>query len=158
MRRDEQFPEHGCKFALWNGVSDRPTQATIMINCGVTVPYDKSFVSLDLPQPVGAPELYELDTMRAFVETAVSTWEMAWCSVGPYGIRDASERVVFASWIAYLDNGLIVRLGDLPSRVSVLDVGRGRLFVMAPTPAELSVDAVRSVARAVEVDPDWRLS
>src|SRR5262249_2604494 len=30
MRRDEAFPEHGCRFSLWNG-ADQPTQATIMI-------------------------------------------------------------------------------------------------------------------------------
>jgi hypothetical protein len=132
-----------------------------MINCGVTAPYVQSFVSLELPQPAGAPELYELDTMRTFVETAVSTWELAWCSVRPYGIWKASGREgsigVFASWLAYLDNSLITRVGELPGGVSRLDAGRGTLFVMASTPAELTLDGVHSVARAVDLDPDWQL-
>jgi hypothetical protein len=132
-----------------------------MINCDVTVPYLKSFVSLDLPQPAGAPELYELDAMRAFVEQAVSVWEMAWCSVGPYGIREASGRegthAVFASWLVHLDNSLIIRVDDLPSQVSTVDAGNGTLFVMAPTPADLTLDVVHAVAGAVELDPDWEL-
>lgn len=162
MRRDEQFPEHGYKLTLWNGAPDRPTQATIMVNCGVTAPYVQSFVSLELPRPVGAPELYAVDTMRMFVETAVSTWDMAWCSVRPHGLWKASDpgdsHAVFASWLAYLDDSLIVRLGDLPAGVGTLDSGNGRLFVMAPTPAELTLDVVQSVARAVELDPEWQLS
>jgi Immunity protein 52 len=162
MRRDEQFAEHGCKIGLWNGVPERPTQATIMVTCGVTAAYLKSSISLELPQPAGARELYELDTMRTFLEVAVSIWELAWCSVRPYGIWNSSDRGssigVFASWISYLDNSLITRVRDLPSGVSRLDAGHGSLFVMAPTPAELTLDVVHSVARTVELDPAWRLS
>lgn len=161
-RGDEQFAEHGYKIGLWNGSPQRLTQATIMVQSGVTAPYLKSSVSLELPRPAGAPELYEPDTMRALVETAVSIWELAWCSVRPYAIWNASDRGgsigVFASWMTYLDNSLITRVGDLPGGVGTLDAGHGSLFVMAPTPSELTLDVVRSVTRAVELDPAWTLS
>jgi Immunity protein 52 len=162
MRRDEEFAEHGCKIGLWNGAADRATEATIMVNCGVTASYAKSSITLALPQPAGAPELYELETMRTFLERTVSMWDLAWCSVRPYGLLNSSDRgssvAVFASWMAYLDNSLITRVRDLPGGVSTFDSGQGRLFVMAPTPAELTLDVVHSVARSVELDPAWKLS
>jgi hypothetical protein len=64
---------------------------------------------------------------------------------------------VFASWLVHLDNSLIIRVGDLPSQVSTVDAGTGTLFVMAPTPADLTLDVVHAVAGAVELNPDWEL-
>jgi hypothetical protein len=160
--QDSQFAEHGWKAALWNGVSDPPAQSTFTVTCGATVTYFKNDIELVLPRPANQPELFQLDTMRELVEVTVSAWSPTWCAVYPRGFRKAAPRGdslgVFASWIAYLDHDLIAGSGGLPDGVRRLDVARGSLFVMAPTPTDLSIDAVDAVQRAVQLDPSWRLS
>jgi hypothetical protein len=107
-------------------------------------------------------ELYRLDTMRELMNVTVSAWSPGWCAVSPLGFRKAAPRGdsigVFASWIAYLDHDLVAGCGDLPGEVRRLDFAQGSLFVMAPTPADLRVDVVDAVQRAVQLDPSWRLS
>ncbi len=160
--KDHQFDEHGWTTAIWNGVPEPPGQSTFTVTCGVTASYLKNKIDFALPRPAGAGELYQLENMLKLIETTISAWQLSWCSVGPYGIWEAAGRGdsigVFASWIVYLDNSLITRLGDLPYGVRKLDVAQGSLFVMAPTPAELSLEVIDAVQQNVLLDPSWRLS
>lgn len=157
---EDPFGELGYTVDLRNGLTDRRTVATLMVHCGTNAEYLNDSVQLQLPRQAGVPELYRADAMIALVEVIVAAWQPRWCRVRSRTLRRATHREdqleVLASWIAYLDPTVYTR-SDLPDEVRVRDsdAGPGEVFVLAPTPAELTLATIGRLRESVTFAPEW---
>lgn len=157
--RRDRAGKHGWSLSLWNGVEDDRSTA-VNVSCGSTVSDVKDDLKLHLPSPAGMPGLYRLESMLGLCEAMISIWEPQWCRVWPWSLRLATDRMgidALASWIVYLDRGLYTRERPIPREVRVSEgAGERDVFVLAPTPEELSLATMDRLRQAIAFPDGWR--
>jgi hypothetical protein len=159
---DREHPggETGSYVSLWNGVEDDVGVATFDVGCGVTASYMRNRVELRPPRPAAVPGLYRADTMVELIRTVVEAWQPQWCRVQSWSLREAlgGESIdVLGSWIVYLDRGVYARGDALPEEISVDGLGEGEVFVLAPTPEELSLGTIDRARQTIVFPDEWSL-
>lgn len=148
-RWHESFPDedNGIGLTVWNGVTDDLGFSRISLSCWPTAAGVRFGVDFLPPTPAALPGLYRPDAMLRLFEIVLSSWNPLWCRIQPSSLGEAAEGEmadVLASWIVYLESERYEQKGDLPAEVRVTDGadGRGRFFVLAPTPEEMRLDTV----------------
>ncbi|MGH3716234.1 MAG: Imm52 family immunity protein [Micromonosporaceae bacterium] len=154
--RDELDPTGESGSTVGMGNADDLAAAALTVTCGATASYMKNGITLELPRPAAAPQLYADQPMVELFRTMVSAWRPQWCRVDSWSLRDAvgtESAGVLGSWIAYLERSLYTRVGELPGDVRVVPVGDGDVFVLAATPDELRLETIDAVRTAIDL-PD----
>ncbi|MGH8876513.1 MAG: hypothetical protein ACRD0P_04095 [Stackebrandtia sp.] len=127
-----------------------------------TADYSRRGMQFVAPGPAATPGLYRLDTMLGLFESMLSSWSPQWCRIHPLSLRRASEAEmvgVLASWIVYLEPDVYVQEGNLPDEVRVKDSadGRGKFFILAPTPEEVRLSTVENLRECLVFPEEWNL-
>lgn len=166
-RFDERWQEfsgdgHEIVLTVWNGVTDDPGFSRVSISRESTADKLRRGMQFVAPVPAALPGLYRQDAMLDLFEIMLSSWGPQWCRVHPLSVEEASEGEtvdVLASWIVYLERDVYVQKGELPGEVRVKDSadGKGRFFILAPTPEEIRLGTVEGLRECLEFPEEWGL-
>lgn len=164
-RFEERWPEFSGEgdeivLTVWNGVTDDLGTSRVSLSREPTGDRARRGLEFVTPVPAVLPGLYRLEPMLGLFEILLTAWNPQWCGVQPRrseNVFDGERLDVFASWIVYLEPELYEQKRELPAEVGVRDSanGRGRFFILAPTPEDVRLSTVDELRRCLVLREEW---